>query len=323
MNCPKCNAPIKEEYEFCGECGTQVGQLIRAVKISAGGIEEAVETEIEVERNSGLQQSRQKVEHTTHASTVQPKSREEDQFVSQDTGDRKDADIKKAIPKERWNGVHPKKTRLSLKKRSLFSSKKLWIGVLLVTLLAVGVIVHMTRSYSDLSRWWYRTAAYIGYTPAMHNLGEMYEHGRWGVDMDYAEAMRWYRKAADRGNGDAMENLAWMYYFGRGIDKNYTEAFRWFRKAAEKGHAIAMLWLGIMYLEGRGVDKNFAEAELWFRRAVNKGNPAAAMDLGYMYEKGLGVAKDDAEAIRWYRKAVDMGYSAGNGAINSLTSKKK
>jgi TPR repeat protein len=42
-----------------------------------------------------------------------------------------------------------------------------------------------------------------------------------------------------------------------------------------------------------------------------------------MYEKGLGVAKNDTEAIRWYRKAADMGYSPGNGAINSLTSKKK
>lgn len=332
MNCPKCNAPALEGYEFCGQCGQKIN-LSTTSEPSENSTHKDVTSAC---RNCGADlgsdnqfcgecgtrvEQVEKAQESSVAAMGDEVPAEVEETTWEAVKHRKDADSKKTFLKDRPNEVQKKETRLSLKKRSLLSSKKLLIGVSLVTLLAVGGIFYLLQDYTRVARL-YSMAAFMGYTPAMYKLGTMYEYGR-GVNATNAEAMRWYRKAADRGNGKAMTSLAFMYLFGKGVAKDNVEAFQWFRKAAEKNIAIAMLWVGMMYGSGEGVAVDHTKAEIWYRKAVDKGNAAAAMRLGYMYEKGLGVAKDYTEAMHWYRKAADMGYTPANSAIKSLSTKRK
>ena len=56
----------------------------------------------------------------------------------------------------------------------------------------------------------------------MSAIGGLYIHG-FGVEKDYAEALKWFHKAAAKGNAAAMGNIGWAYKNGNGVIKNLTE----------------------------------------------------------------------------------------------------
>ena len=43
-----------------------------------------------------------------------------------------------------------------------------------------------------------------------------------------------------------------MYYHGYGVQQDFAEAVRWYRKAAEQGYAIAQYYLGFRYYKRTG-----------------------------------------------------------------------
>jgi TPR repeat protein len=123
---------------------------------------------------------------------------------------------------------------------------------------------------------WYRKAADQGYTPAMREIGDIYEHAR-GTKMDLGEAERWYRRAADLDDADAMVALGKLLTPERPIfrPRDEAQAARWFRKAADQGHALGMYHLAEAYKYGHGVPQDKAAALEWYRRAGENGNGAA------------------------------------------------
>ena len=116
--------------------------------------------------------------------------------------------------------------------------------------------------------------AMAGCASAQNSLGNMYRNG-YGVEKDYAEALRWYRKSAEQGDATAQNNLGNMYYWGYGVEKDYAEAVRWYRKSAEQGYATAQNSLGNMYRNGYGVEKSKTEALYWYEKAAAQGNEDA------------------------------------------------
>jgi TPR repeat protein len=64
----------------------------------------------------------------------------------------------------------------------------------------------------------------------------MYYHG-YGVQQDFAEAVRWYRKAAEQGNAFAQYYLGFRYYNGQGVPRDYVQAYKWMSLAATRAAA--------------------------------------------------------------------------------------
>ncbi|KAG7085753.1 hypothetical protein E1B28_003296 [Marasmius oreades] len=129
-------------------------------------------------------------------------------------------------------------------------------------------------------------AAHLGYTPSQYKLGQCYEYGTVGCNVDPRRSIAWYTKAA------------------------------------EKGDAEAELALSGWYLTGsEGVLKQSdSEAYLWARRAANKGLSKAEYAVGYYAEVGIGVKQDIEFAKRWYMRAAAQG---NKRAMNRLTEIKK
>jgi TPR repeat protein len=117
-----------------------------------------------------------------------------------------------------------------------------------------------------------RRLADQGDAHAQFALGFMYDRG-YGVQQDYAEAMRWYHKAADQGLATAQFSTAFMYNRGYGVQRDYDEAMRWYRKAADQGDAGAQYNVAFMYATGRGVRMDLVQAYMWFDLAGRSATP--------------------------------------------------
>ena len=59
---------------------------------------------------------------------------------------------------------------------------------------------------------------------------------------------RYFEAAAKRGNSMGHNGLGLVYMKSYGVEENYAEALKHFKKAAEQGHAEAQFHLGSMYL---------------------------------------------------------------------------
>jgi TPR repeat protein len=61
-------------------------------------------------------------------------------------------------------------------------------------------------------------------------------------------------------DAEKLSSRAFNYYFGWGVERDYAEAVRLFREAAMMGNANAQNYLGICYSEGWGLDKDLEQA---------------------------------------------------------------
>ena len=172
-------------------------------------------------------------------------------------------------------------------------------------------------------------AANNGYTPAMTNLGQLYQLGL-GVAKDNQIALQWYQKAAKQDYAPAQYLLGMMYVSGEGVPRDYNQAENWIHKAADSEFAVAEGVLGAMYLNGEGVPKDHKQARRWLQKGAYQGDGIAEGYLGDMYANGDGVPRDYVEANGLLRKAADQGvafaqyqlgisYEAGNGVPKDLT----
>lgn len=78
----------------------------------------------------------------------------------------------------------------------------------------------------------------------MYCLGLCYANG-WGVDIDYAQAVKWYKTAAELKNADSMYCLGICYEHGLGVVPNYAQAIEWYKRAVELGFDEAKRKLNI------------------------------------------------------------------------------
>lgn len=179
-----------------------------------------------------------------------------------------------------------------------------------------GVEAYNNSEYSEAFKWFHK-AAELGYAPAQHNIGRMYNEGV-GVEKDSASAVSWFRKAAQQGDTESQNILGYLFLFGQGVDKDYSEALSWFQKAANSGSSVAQNNIGYIYQEGYGVSQDYKEAMKWFRKAAEQGFDNAQFKVGEYYFKGIEISVDYSEAERWFRLAAEQGHEEAKNYIDII-----
>ena len=146
-------------------------------------------------------------------------------------------------------------------------------------------------------------------------VGDIYNYGKYGININKANAFFWYEKSANQGNTDAMCELGEFYFNGYGVQKNQSKAFDWDKKAAELGNSRGQYRVGYDYEKGIGVFSNYAEAFKWYEKAANQGYTDAMCKLGFFYYNGYGVEKDLNKSFSWDLKAASSGSAWGQSLV--------
>ena len=139
----------------------------------------------------------------------------------------------------------------------------------------------------------------------------------------YGEAVNYFRRAADGGNTPAMSNLGLLYEEGKGVPKDEAKAVELYTRAMndeDNPESQAMVNLGIMYLDGRGgLQKDEHKAVELFRKAADGDNLNGMVMLGAMYQDGEGgLPKDRTQAVNWYKKSADKGNEYAKKLLKEL-----
>ncbi|KAI0273866.1 hypothetical protein BC834DRAFT_816333 [Gloeopeniophorella convolvens] len=131
-------------------------------------------------------------------------------------------------------------------------------------------------------------AAYLGYTQSQYKLGQCYEFGTIGCQVDPRRSIAWYTKAAEKGNAEAELALSGWYLTGsEGVLKQSdSEAYLWARRAANKGLAKAEYAVGYYAEVGIGIKQDVEFAKRWYMRAAAQGNKRAMNRLTEMKRQG-------------------------------------
>lgn len=150
------------------------------------------------------------------------------------------------------------------------------------------------------------TAAAMGNTRAMLNLGHLYARGE-GVAPDSVLALEWYTKASDAGNVSATMLLADCYRTGQVAPHDPKHAVELYQKAADLGSTDALCRLGICYEQGEGVILNTRRAYGLYTQAADLGSAFGMRLLAYCYAQGVYVEQDMKQAVDWFVKAAEAG----------------
>ncbi len=149
-------------------------------------------------------------------------------------------------------------------------------------------------------------AANLGYVDSMSKLGEIYQEGRYGIEINNELAFEWLKKAGELGDPIALCRVGEMYHYGEGKEPDYIKACDYYEKSAKLGYTVAFLELGIMYKEGKGVEQDYEKAMKLFKKAAYKKRTIAAYFIAEMYVYGQGVEIDLKQAKMWLEKAIEF-----------------
>jgi TPR repeat protein len=120
----------------------------------------------------------------------------------------------------------------------------------------------------------YKQAAEYGFKRSQFRLGQAYEYGSLGLEIDNRASIAWYTKAAAQGEHNAELALSGWYLTGAEgmLEQSDMEAYLWARKAAasEPPLAKAMFAMGYFTEQGIGCPKSLEEAKRWYGRAACK-----------------------------------------------------
>jgi TPR repeat protein len=120
----------------------------------------------------------------------------------------------------------------------------------------------------------FKQAAEFGFKRSQFRLGQAYEYGSLGLDIDNRASIAWYTKAAAQGEHNAELALSGWYLTGAEgmLEQSDMEAYLWARKAAqsEPPLAKAMFAMGYFTEQGIGCPKSLEEAKRWYGRAACK-----------------------------------------------------
>jgi TPR repeat protein len=151
------------------------------------------------------------------------------------------------------------------------------------------------------------------------SLGDMYQFGTAGVDIDLTKAFNFYTRYVDSGaiHPRAYSVLGNMYYFGDVVKKDLKKAFDLFTISVNNRIKSPSVYykLGIMYEKGNNTEINFEEAFKLYTQAIkfaiNKKEISRytnlCVRLGNMYETGLGTTANLEKAFNMYTIAMDNG----------------
>ena len=91
--------------------------------------------------------------------------------------------------------------------------------------------------------------------------------------------MEYYTLAVQNGDPNAMHQLADMYEHGKGVTKSIKKGIEHHAQAANQGHAGAQLYVGVNYVNGQGVDQSNELARAWWIKAAVQDNEQALQFL--------------------------------------------
>ncbi|NGZ84744.1 tetratricopeptide repeat protein [Duganella aceris] len=124
----------------------------------------------------------------------------------------------------------------------------------------------------------------LGVWRALARIGEIYELGVVGVEIDTEEAVNWYRRAIFECD-DPMAHLGLgrIYFSGRdSIQQDFSKSYIHLMKAYSHGLVEAGIFLGIMAMHGHAMELNWNVAEDFFINATKGRFPIAYRYLAYM-----------------------------------------
>ena len=117
-------------------------------------------------------------------------------------------------------------------------------------------------------------AADLGYKFSQFRLGQAYEYGLLGCQIDARTSIAWYTKAAAQEEHQSELALSGWYLTGiQGVlEQSDTEAYLWARKAAcaEPPLPKALFAMGYFTEVGIGCPRSLDEAKRWYGRAAGK-----------------------------------------------------
>ena len=105
----------------------------------------------------------------------------------------------------------------------------------------------------------FKSSAAKGFTPAMDQLGRLYEEGQIGLEQDWVEAAKWYREAyeaetSDTAAGHALATLCRKG--GHGIERDTAKVALY--KLNEVYPQLESAWFNLLSLSGENLVSNFA-----------------------------------------------------------------
>ncbi|KAF1997946.1 hypothetical protein P154DRAFT_440264 [Amniculicola lignicola CBS 123094] len=152
-------------------------------------------------------------------------------------------------------------------------------------------------------------AAELGYKFSEFRLGQAYEYGLLGCQIDARSSLGWYTRAAAQGEHQSELALSGWYLTGsQGIlDQSDTEAYLWARKAAcaEPPLAKALFAMGYFTEVGIGCPKSLEEAKRWYGRAASYKFPKAQERLEELKKGGAKAQKGRERLSRTNQKQQD------------------
>lgn len=142
---------------------------------------------------------------------------------------------------------------------------------------------------------------------SQYKVGDYYKTGK-GTAIDLEKSKEYFLKSAKQGFPISMFELA-RYYKGKG---NYEEAARWFANASRQNFGVSSLELGQLYYNGQGVDQSYKKAYELYELAIKQDKQLASTCkflMSFMLKHGQGVEKDSEKAESYLREAADAGNS--------------
>lgn len=198
------------------------------------------------------------------------------------------------------------------------------------------------------------TKAQHGDPEGQYQVGRCFYDGTFGMDQDYAVAIKWFEKAAAQNHTGAIHALGLCYGLGKGVEHDYVKAADYFRHAIALNHVPSLHALGLFYYAGKGVEQSNMMAYRYILDAANHdfeisrkflnehqlvtleelikdrrsgslsdghlafmaelGAPEYQCLMGMIYD-GMDKEEDYKIAVTWYQKAAAQGYAP---AINNL-----
>ncbi|KZN61046.1 hypothetical protein N473_22150 [Pseudoalteromonas luteoviolacea CPMOR-1] len=172
----------------------------------------------------------------------------------------------------------------------------------------LGYLYHRYVPDTAQALTWYTTAAKLGSSDALNNLGMMYNNGD-GVAINYALAKMYFEQAIEHGSKLSYGNLGRLYEVGNGVVQNYDQAISLYKQGAQSQDAQSIHNLGSMYNLGTGIEKDRDKALTLFEQAANLGNRFSAFNLANAYLYGDGKAQSNELALEYYLLSAKAGHA--------------
>ncbi|KAF2116589.1 hypothetical protein BDV96DRAFT_29612 [Lophiotrema nucula] len=152
----------------------------------------------------------------------------------------------------------------------------------------------------------FNQAANLGYKFSQFRLGQAYEYGLLGCQIDARSSIAWYTRAAAQEEHQSELALSGWYLTGsQGIlEQSDTEAFLWARKAAcaEPPLPKALFAMGYFTEIGIGCPRSLEEAKRWYGRAASYKFPKAQERLEELKKGGAKVQRGRERLSRTNQK---------------------